>query len=232
MPDFDFPAFVTAPRYFPHAGDQFHPWCYRRPDGTCVTVIGHERAVLAIDGNHTPGEPHKYDVKPEQQPGYRKPISGKAMDNLLNKPTQPVATISLAAFRELVGEPVSDEGHSIKPCDECGGSGTKECYHCLQDMECDECDGKGKIETHPFVPRRLLEINGFRYNTTFVAPLLHGLPDCQVAIAEAAGSSWRIMFVTGDGWRLIFVSLDNDHFEPEEGDVTAFFTTLTESHNV
>lgn len=34
---------------------------------------------------------------------------------------------------------------AVVQCDECGGTGETECFHCGHDMDCEECDGSGKV---------------------------------------------------------------------------------------
>ena len=34
-----------------------------------------------------------------------------------------------------------------KDCDECMGTGKKECSNCGQDIECEDCEGTGKINS-------------------------------------------------------------------------------------
>lgn len=210
MPDFDWSAFVAQSRYFPNAGLPFHPWCYRRPNGDCVTCIGTTYAVLAIDGQHVPGEPQEYGKKLllKDDRYYSYSPSGESNDRVFAKCDKPMQTVTLATLRALVGEPVAKPAPKEKKCDECNGTGQIECYHCGQDMDCEDCDGEGVIDSDEYkIENRYLRINKYHFNTRYLAPLLAGIPDCPLSLFSNINGGCCYMLIVGDGWRLLTISL-------------------------
>ncbi len=213
MPDFDFTAFVATPRYYPHGRDVFAPRAFIRPDGTCFTMLGHVYACLLISGNRTLDIPLDYNIKIRDDHKFSSP-SGKSIDIIFTKPTVPLFTARLAELQSLVGDPVPPP--EPKPpvdvkCHDCRGSGKSFCPHCDQLMECEECGGSGTMrddaDPDEGIPIRYLRVNGTYYNATAFAPLVAGLPDCEIELRETAGSSAGRLLVNGDGWTLLVQGL-------------------------
>ncbi len=226
MPDFDFTAFVAMPRYYPHAGSVLAPWCYRRPDGACATCLGNTIAILVISGQHLPGEPLEYKVK---QPGAYQKASGEFTDFIITKLTVPLFTARLVELQSLVGDPVPPP--EPKPpidveCPECRGAREVECPHCEQLMDCETCDGTGTVkedsDPDDSIPCRYLRVNGYLYNVTVFAPLIAGLPDCEIELREGTEVVSKRLLVKGDGWSLLVQSLTLDG-KPKEGETVVDF---------
>lgn len=196
MTDAERLVYLTRPRWFFGTG-WWRPLGYLRSDTTTATWLGCPYGLIALGGGAVD---ERVLSEPDSASGKRP--SPPSIENILNAPSEPVGTTTVAELLAAAGfDPTPPDMESVD-CDECDGYGEATCYACGNDHDCERCDGTGKISEAPVPDPEYVGIGPGVFDRRYLAALLAGLPDGPVAVAvtKVAGMLNRVVFA-GDGWR-------------------------------
>lgn len=193
------------------------PTAFTRPNGVHATVMGSNHAVLLVYGSHNHYHAVGYDDNIDMGTARYTP---RKIDTVFVEPPPIGITASVARLRSVIPP---EPAVVMMKCSWCNGAGRVECPHCEQYMNCNDCDSTGNIKADP--ARTLLRVNGYRFNASYLRPLLQAVPDddIQLATVEQAGNFVSLHLV-GNDWRIVAAGLLTNTAAQENDTVIDFPT--------
>lgn len=136
---------------------------------------------------------------------------------LIEKPAGPLTIeTTIEKLKAWCGDPLFPddcklcEGKNEIPCQDCGGQGFVDCYHCGQEMPCDSCDGEKTEDCpeHNIVKKAEYgRIGKVPINKKLLARFIYGLNGPATIAVGYAPSAIQIH---GYGWRVLIMPMHED----------------------